>query len=133
MRRTLSIATEYQGNYDATLLINCLLGLLIVPKESLLQKIPETPFESLSDWGISPDSIKAFGRYRNGYSGKPNLRQLVHRLRNATAHFRIDPVHQEGQVSGFSFKDRNGFHAQISLPEIQTLVVRLADHLEHSI
>src|SRR4051794_33161821 len=31
MKRTLTIVKEYQGEYDATLLLNCLLGLLIVP------------------------------------------------------------------------------------------------------
>ena len=41
MLRTLDIIKDYQGKYDATLVINCLLGLLIVPREtSLYAKIP---------------------------------------------------------------------------------------------
>lgn len=36
MRRTLEIARDYKGPHDATLLINCMLGLLVVPKEALL-------------------------------------------------------------------------------------------------
>lgn len=47
MRRTLTLASECDGPLDAALLINCLLGLIIVPKEALVEKIPTTPSESL--------------------------------------------------------------------------------------
>ena len=33
IKRTLEIIDEYQGDNDVTLLINCCLGLLILPKE----------------------------------------------------------------------------------------------------
>lgn len=63
MGRTLALATDYEGPLDATLLINCLLGLLIVPNEKLLiGKIPMADFESIADWGISPISIKSLGK-----------------------------------------------------------------------
>lgn len=35
---TLALVQEYKGGLDATLLINCLLGLLVVPKETVLQR-----------------------------------------------------------------------------------------------
>lgn len=130
MQRTLSLARDYDGPLDATLLINCLLGLLIVPKEALMGKVPTTPFESLREWGIEPSSIRHVGRCEYGCDHRPNLRQLVRRLRNAVAHFRIEPFHQSGQVAGYSFRDQNGFHAEISLNEIRTLVTKLAEHLE---
>ena len=130
MRRTLEIAQQYQGPYDATLLVNCLLGLLVVPKESLIEKIPQDSFDKLSDWGMDPRSIKHFGKCDYGHAHQPNLRQLVRRLRNAVAHFRIDPVHVDGQVSGFRFEDRSGFKAVLTLAEMQAFVTRLAKHLE---
>jgi hypothetical protein len=130
MRRTLTLAREYQGQLDATLLINCLLGLLIVPKETLVEKIPTTPYESLQEWGINPSSIIGVGRCEYGHEYRPNLRQLIRRLRNAVAHFRIEPIHEVGRVSGYSFRDQSGFHAEISLPEIRELVEKLAAHLE---
>lgn len=130
MRRTLALARDYDGPLDATLLINCLLGLLIVPKETLIQKIPTTPFESLQEWGINPASIKKIGRCEYGHEHQPNFRQLVRRLRNAVAHFKIEPQHDDGQVIGYSFRDQSGFHAKISLDEIRALVENLAAHLE---
>lgn len=130
MRRTLTLARDYDGPLDATLLINCLLGLLIVPKEALVEKIPTTPFESLQEWGINPNSIRRVGRCEYGHEHRPNLRQLVRRLRNAVAHFRIEPNHEAGQVVGYNFRDQSGFHAEISLFEIRGLVEKLAAHLE---
>lgn len=132
MRRTLEIAQQYSGPYDATLLVNCLLGLLIVPKEALIEQIPLTPFDSLLDWGIRPESIKSVGKCEYQHEHLPNLRQLVRRMRNAVAHFRIDPFSEGGQVRGFSFRDRNGFHARVSLEELQALVVNLSRHLENA-
>jgi len=129
-RRTLTLVGDYDGALDATLLINCLLGLLIVPKETLVDKIPTTPFESLQEWGINPNSIRKVGRCEFGHEHRPNLRQLVRRLRNAVAHFRIEPKHEAGLVVGYCFQDQGGFHAIISLSEIRVLVEKLAAHLE---
>ena len=132
MRRTLEVAQSYDGPYDATLLVNCLLGLLIVPKESLVDKIPDTPFESLAEWGINPLSVKRFGRCDQGHEHKPNLRQLVRRFRNAVAHFRLDPVHRNGEVTGYRFSDRSGFRAELSLAEMNDFVAKLSAYLEEN-
>ena len=130
MRRTLELVTGYEGPHDATLLVNCLLGLLIVPKEELIEKIPSIEFDGIADWGIRPGSIKKFGKCEFGHEHRPNLRQLVRRLRNSVAHFRIQPQHVAGQVAGYSFRDQNGFHAEVSLTEIKDFVSKLAAHLE---
>ena len=130
MQRTLAIAQDYQGPLDATLLINCLLGLLVVPKEALIDKIPMAPFESLAEWGISPSSIRSVGKCEYDHEHAPNLRQLVRRMRNAVAHFKVDPVHKDKKVTGFSFKDRSGFYAVVPLSEIKEFVTKLSAHLE---
>jgi hypothetical protein len=129
MQRTLDIAQQYQGPNDATLLLNCLLGLLVVPKESLIEKIPQDSFDRLSEWGIPPRAVKHFGKCDQGHVHEPSLRQLVRRLRNAVAHFKVDPIHHEGRVAGFRFADRNGFKAEIKLEEMKTFVTKLAGHL----
>ena len=54
MKYTLEIVQRYGGEYDATLLLNCLLGLLIVPKEACFESISEDPISDLAEWGISP-------------------------------------------------------------------------------
>lgn len=130
MSRTLELAQEYEGEYDATLLLNCLLGLLVVPKEKLFLKIPEDPLETLSKWGIEPTSIKNFGTCNYGHSHEPNLRQLVRRLRNAVAHFKINPIYQNGEVKGYRFRDSYGFRAELTLTELNHFVTELARYFE---
>jgi hypothetical protein len=130
MRRTLEILRTYEGAHDATMLVNCLLGLLIVPKERSLDRIPEDPLPSLGTWGISPQSIRRFGKCQCGHAHPEDLRQLVKSMRNAVAHFRIKPQHANGKCTGFEFKDQSGFHAVVSLEEMNAFARRLAEHLE---
>ena len=131
MSRTLEIVQGYEGPYDATLLINCLLGLLVLPKEALLDRIPTTPFDSLEQWGIQTSSIKSPGRCDYGHQHDLNLRQLARRMRNAVAHFQVEPFPKKGAVEGFAFKDRNGFHAKLTLSELNAFVVKLSEHLRN--
>lgn len=130
MRRTHKIARDYDGPYAATILINCLLGLLVVPKEVLLDKLPDIPFESLAEWGVCPASITNFGKCDYGHE-QPTLRQLVRRMRNAVAHFKIEPFSSSGEVQGFVFKDRNGFEAKLELSALRTFVIKVAEYLEN--
>ena len=59
---TLQLLKGYTGELDATLIINCLLGLLIVPKETVLKAIPDSPLSDLPRWGINQSSIKSPGK-----------------------------------------------------------------------
>lgn len=122
--RSHEIVETYHGAYDATLLINCLLGLLILPKERFLNQIHEN---SITDWGIEPSSIKCNVKCDYGHHHEVNLRYLIKKLRNAAAHFNIEPIHEGKNVSGFSFEDR-GFKAELSISEIRQLVSRMANH-----
>lgn len=130
MQRTLSLIIEYEGSLDATLLVNCLLGLMVLPKEAFIARLPVVNLESLAEWGIAPTSIKKVGMCSEGHQHTLTLKQLIRCLRNAVAHFRVKPIHLGGEVSGFSFRDQNGFHAEFSLTEIKAFVVKLAIYLK---
>lgn len=132
MRRTLRLVHNYTGPSDATLLLNCLLGLLIVPKEKSINKIPEDAVSDLDRWGISPSSIERWGKIK-GKDHPQNLRQLVWSMRNAVAHFRIEPQEKNRECIGFDFTDQSGFRASISLEELHCFVERLARHLEEQL
>lgn len=134
MGRTLKIVEEYNGDYEATLLINCLLGLLVLPKEALLHKTPMAPLDSLEQWGIQPTSIINAGKCDYDHAHELNLRQLVRRMRNSVAHFKVTPFPSKGgDVQGFEFKDRNGFHAKLSLTEIKALVINLSKFVKNGV
>lgn len=129
MDRKLVLLKEYKGPSDATLLLNCLLGLLIVPKETSISKIPEDRLDKLAKWGLSSATSIQFGKDSVGRSHPETIRQLVWSLRNAVAHFHIVPCARNGECKGFCFSDRSGFNASIDLDEIRNFVAALAKHL----
>ena len=134
MQRTLEILRSYEGHFDATMLINCLLGLLVVPKEQFLEAIPLDPLHGLSKWGIRPASIKRIGRKTPKNPNPDTLRGIVYNLRNSVAHFRLKPNPSPQEVHSFEFTDRDKegphFRAVIKLHEMRNFVERLAAHLE---
>lgn len=130
IERSLTLVQEYKGPFDATLLLNCLLGLLVVPKESCLAAIPQVPITELKEWGIDPKAITSFGRSDGPNNDPQNLRGLVWRLRNAVAHFRFKPVPSRGEVTAFNFRDQSGFEATVPLSELRVFVERLASHIK---
>jgi HEPN pEK499 p136 len=132
MKRTLSLIKSYDGPHDATLLLNCLVGLLIVPRETALNRIPLDPIESLSKWGLSPESILAIARATRQNPQPDTLRGIVYNLRNAVAHFRFTPIHQQRKVKAFRFTDDNGFDATIPVQEMRVFVERLSQYLERN-
>lgn len=126
---TLELVHRYQGPHDATFLVNCLLGLLVVPRETALNAIPDDPLVGLLHWGISPASIKAAGRPTNANPRPDSLRGLVTNLRHSVAHFRVKPIPAEGDVLAFEFRNDVGLHAEITLAELQQFIERLSEHL----
>lgn len=133
MQRTLALVKGYKGPYDATLLLNCLLGLLIVPKEASLDKIPTDPISDLKKWGISPGSINSRGKETVKNKYPDTLRGIVYNLRNSVAHFNFSPIHENRLVKGFKLSDRSGFDASIDVAEVRDFVEKLANHLEKQI
>jgi len=129
IERSLGLVQEYKGPHDATLLLNCLLGLLVVPKESCLAAIPADPISDLRKWGIDPSAISDFGRADRPDEDPHNLRGLVWRLRNSVAHFRFRPEPEQGEVKAFHFHDKSGFKATVELAQLRTFVERLAAHI----
>lgn len=67
IERTLKIIEQYEEMvepvlpdkevFEVTLLINCLLGLLILPNEHCYNKLPRTKVVELQAWGIPKDAI----------------------------------------------------------------------------
>src|SRR4051812_15156013 len=64
--RSSQILAGYHGEYDATLLVNCLTGMLVVPREKLFKLIPESAVDV--GWGINPHQIR-FGTWRRTRNG----------------------------------------------------------------
>lgn len=138
IERTHKNLTDYTGEYEATHLINRLLGLLIVPKEKLIEDLPTTPLDALDteEWGNIPMWPNGPTRCDLGHEHVLTLRQFVRRLRNAVAHFGLSPLHDSGVVRGFKFEDgnngRNDFSASTRVNELRRFIIKMAKTLTPS-
>ena len=126
MGRTLELVHDYRGPHETTNLINCLIGLLIVPNDTVYRMIPDTPMRSMRDWGISSKSIKRFSNGKKSNGHPPTLRQLVRRLRRSVAQFRAKPRYANGRFTGVEFRDGRSFHAVLTTAELKRFVSKLA-------
>ena len=98
--RTNKIIQNYNEEYDATILLNGLLGMLVIPFE----KHPHI-FDSHS---ASSEITRLFAeleknnRY-NSFGRCYAAYDIIRILRNAIAHFNVMPVSENGNVWGFAF------------------------------
>ena len=81
--------------YDATQLINSLLGLIVFPKERDFMRIPEIPLDDLEGW----PHVEKTGTCSN-------LRDFCRRMRNAVAHCNILLLGSE-LIEGVKFQNKN--------------------------
>lgn len=130
MDRTNQILAEYRGKYNATLLLNSMVGLLIIPRERLLRFLPKEPLSASTNWGIPSNAIICVERGQGKELGDRSICWFVIKLRNAVAHFHVLPLHESGEVVGFEFWDRSGFRAQLSLLEMRQFLNTVSQHLE---
>ncbi len=145
-RRTLEqLHQSGAGPYEVTNLINSLLGLLLVPKDTIFASLPEVPVAGLKSWGITRKSIRRFktasnGRSRRRGSGRrssngngkthgPTLRQLIDKLRRAVTRGTIKPRIANNRFVGLEFRDGQGFHAVMTTLELKRFVRKLAQYL----
>ncbi len=132
-RRTLEMVGQSgAGPFEVPSIINSLLGLLIVPRYSVLAGLPDVPFASLKSWGIGRDSIRRFnGALKGAARGDrgPTLRQFVEKLRLAVARRKVFPRIANHRFVGLEFRDGSSFHAILTTLELKRFVRKLAQYL----
>lgn len=95
MRRNPQIVRDAEAGgveaYEVTQLINSMLGLVVLPRESYFEQIPQKPLEELRAEGWPEPVLEGeFGRPRN-------LRDLMRLIRNGIAHWNMEFI-SEGQA-----------------------------------
>jgi hypothetical protein len=97
--RTMKLITQYESifhrfkfeeQYNYTLLLNCLLGVIVLPKERLYSHIPNHRITSnlKKEMGIKESNIS--GEYKT-------LRDLIHALRNSIAHYSFEIISETAE------------------------------------
>jgi hypothetical protein len=103
IERTIEIINDYKGNLSTTLLVNCMLGLLVVPKETYSDSIFHGDYTD-TDWGIKKNSISKCQTVRGNESTKS--KELIRHLRNAVSHGRFEVTSEQGKyITHIEFKD----------------------------
>ncbi len=111
IERTLELISQYESTlhkydfekqFNHTLLINCLLGLIVFPKERAISYLPKET--------ITKDLLKEMGvEFSNFNQEIKDLKTLVISLRHSIAHFDIhfESVNDEFLIDKILFKDRD--------------------------
>jgi hypothetical protein len=100
IKRTKTILAQYDSfqivekdKYEVTLLINCLVGLLILPQQNWFDQLP-TELTSQKEWGIKPEHIS---RMKSGET--KNVKDIARHLRNSIAHYKFEDFDKTGVVT----------------------------------
>ena len=121
-KRTFDILENYKGEYEVTLLINCLVALLILPWERFRDQIPDVDIGTLRKWGLERKHVKKIRCNLCGY----NLKEIVLHMRNATAHMNIKTINDNNnEIERLIFKDRSGFILEIPVENLKIFVIKL--------
>jgi len=123
-------ATGEERAYPVTQLWNSLLGLVVLPRERDIDRIPETPLTEL--WSEGWPHLMQSGPERR------TLRQLVSGLRNAVAHFNVEfvadasreitsvKVWNEAVVDGRPDRGSRGWTCRITVGDLDRLAKLIA-------
>ena len=89
IERTLALIDQYNNmiegkpfpeQYNYTLTLNCLLGLIVMPRERAVSYLPSDR--------LTPELKAEIGLNESQLPGEEmNLRELIHKMRNSVAHF----------------------------------------------
>lgn len=111
--RTIKLISQYHKNleqyefdeqFNFTLTINCLLGLIVMPKERVISFIPQTR--------LSNDFRAEIGISNSIFDSKIlTLRDLVKALRNSVAHFDIKVISEDDDnlINWIEFSDSQNY------------------------
>jgi hypothetical protein len=124
--RTLHILDNYDGPYGVTLLVNCLLGLIVLPRERGYKHISEKNGIHFSDLGIKESDIICWGKISEQ---EKSATRFLRSMRNAVAHIKIESITSEGEIESLHFHDESGFEAVFTIETVKQMVRQLADYI----
>jgi hypothetical protein len=95
--------------HDVTNLVNSLLGLIVVPKEEILNCIRQVDVrtDGIPDWGLTFEPVQVEG------SLPRELRPFLTGLRNAVAHAGLDFPSDGTSITGLNFSNRTQDKEQV--------------------
>jgi hypothetical protein len=138
VKRTKEIIEQYDSfqlntdeKYEVTLLLNCFVGLLILPQQKLFDELPTTLINS-RDWGISPNDIETIIDNRRNIEEK-NVRNIARHLRNSISHYRftaypasVDAIKEIEFLDYLNDKTTKSFEVTITIDNLRIFINKIS-------
>ena len=127
---TRDMMVQYPRPFDPTMLLNCSVGLLILSRERMFDRIPTCP---VKEWGVRPGEVIDFGPSQ--IDAPDSVRNFMRQLRNCLCHSCFTLYHENESCVGIHFKSNlknNSFEARIPLKVLKYLIIRLAHAITES-
>lgn len=134
--RTKKLIEQYENlqiaekdKFEVTLLLNCLVGLLILPQQNWFNNLPKDLI-SEKEWGIAPHHISSIKE------GEPkNVENVARHLRNSVSHYRFNAFdNSSNKISRIKFEDFNSngktFEALIPIKNLRDFTNKFTVYLE---
>ncbi len=135
--RTMKLISQYvsishnypfEEQYNYTLLLNCLLGIIVLPKEQFFSHIPNHRIttELKKEMGLTESIISEENK---------TLRDLIINLRNSIAHFdfEINSDNDEFLIDNIVFKDEESIIADFKSEELLPFLQYYADWIKSNL
>lgn len=113
--------------FETTQLLNSMLGLIVFPREELVNRIPATPFLELQRDGWPTPTIL------EGYRDPTDLRDMIRYLRNSIAHFNLEfIVDDHREIKGLRVwntrqnRGQKTWEAELSLSDLRGIAERFS-------
>ena len=136
IKRTKKIIEQYQNfqiekeeSFEVTLLLNCLVGLIIIPKQHWFDSLP-TEIVSQKEWGINQDNIL--------FIKEPELKtvkNIARHIRNSISHYNFIAFdNSANEINSIMFRDfmddkkeEKTFEADISIEGLRLFTTNLTN------
>lgn len=107
IKRTLIIISQYDEldlpknkKFEVTLLLNCLVGLIILPQQEWYNKLPDEIIDSRK-WGIGVEHISFIKKGEN-----KSVKNVVKHIRNSVSHYNYRAFsNSKNKISELKFSD----------------------------
>lgn len=97
------VVSNQEEKYEVTLLLNCCVGLLILPQSAWKDDISKEEISS-GEWGIDPNQISICKKRKN--DEPKSLQNVARHLRNSISHYYFTVLENENEkIGSIEFKD----------------------------
>ena len=141
VERTKTLLTDYKGPWDVSNLINCTLGLIILPYENIKRTASKSVWSLELNMipGLPTFQLHIFEPIRSKKENKityypKTLKVLLQKIRNGLAHQNIEPINQDGRFTAVvirNYFDDHRIHkdleVQFSKEELRCFALFIAE------